>query len=67
MGVDFYTRRYAQHSNESRLLNQDMVTGLATIVIAVASLWVLQDFPQTAKMLTEPERLYFCTTPDDET
>jgi len=35
-----------------------ILEGLATVLIAMASPWVLQDFPETAKFLTEPERVY---------
>ncbi|KAI0307925.1 MFS general substrate transporter [Multifurca ochricompacta] len=35
-----------------------ILEGLATILIAVASFWVLQDFPETAKFLTEAERVF---------
>ncbi|KAI0274731.1 MFS general substrate transporter [Gloeopeniophorella convolvens] len=35
-----------------------ILEGLATIVVATASFWVLQDFPETAKFLTEAERVY---------
>jgi sugar phosphate permease len=40
-----------------------ILEGLATIVISVASYWVIQDFPTTAKFLTEKERKsQFCIT-----
>ncbi|KAH8997890.1 MFS general substrate transporter [Lactarius hatsudake] len=35
-----------------------ILEGLATILVAVASFYVLQDFPETAKFLTEAERVY---------
>ena len=35
-----------------------ILEGLATIVFALASFLVLQDFPQTATMLTEEERVF---------
>ncbi|KAI9454715.1 MFS general substrate transporter [Russula earlei] len=35
-----------------------ILEGLATILIACVSPWVLQDFPETAKFLTEVERVY---------
>ncbi|KAF8203119.1 MFS general substrate transporter [Pholiota molesta] len=35
-----------------------ILEGLATIVISVASYWVIQDFPTTAKFLTEKERRF---------
>ena len=35
-----------------------ILEGLATILFAFTSLFILQDFPQTAKMLTEEERVY---------
>jgi hypothetical protein len=34
-----------------------ILEGLATVLIAMASPWVLQDFPEAAKFLTEPERM----------
>jgi len=33
-----------------------IIEGLFTVCCAVASLWILQDFPDTAKFLSEPER-----------
>jgi sugar phosphate permease len=33
-----------------------ILEGLATVVISIASYWVIQDFPTTAKFLTEDER-----------
>lgn len=30
--------------------------GIITVLVAFASFWVIQDFPDTAKFLTEPER-----------
>ena len=35
-----------------------IIEGLVTIVFAIIALWVLQDFPQTATMLTEEERVF---------
>ncbi|KAF9474103.1 MFS general substrate transporter [Pholiota conissans] len=35
-----------------------ILEGLATIVVAFASYWVIQDFPTTAKFLTEKERRF---------
>lgn len=35
-----------------------ILEGLATIVFALTSLLILQDFPQTATMLTEEERVF---------
>jgi MFS family permease len=35
-----------------------ILEGLATIVLAVASFWVIQDFPNNAKFLTEDERKF---------
>ena len=37
-----------------------ILEGLFTILVACASLWVLQDFPESAKFLSEVERM--CTT-----
>ena len=33
-----------------------ILEGLLTVVCAVASFWILEDFPDTAKFLTETER-----------
>ena len=35
-----------------------IIEGLVTIVLSVLTFFLLQDFPQTAKMLTEEERVY---------
>ncbi|TFY82826.1 hypothetical protein EWM64_g1190 [Hericium alpestre] len=35
-----------------------ILEGLFTVLIAVASFWIVQDFPDTAKFLTEPERVF---------
>ncbi|KAF8182589.1 MFS general substrate transporter [Pholiota molesta] len=35
-----------------------ILEGLATVVISIASYWVIQDFPTTAKFLTEDERKF---------
>ncbi|KZV75497.1 MFS general substrate transporter [Peniophora sp. CONT] len=35
-----------------------ILEGLFTIVLAIMSLWILQDLPQSAKMLTYEERVY---------
>ncbi|THH06942.1 hypothetical protein EW145_g3739 [Phellinidium pouzarii] len=35
-----------------------IIEGLFTVVIAIASFWVVQDFPETAKFLTEEERAF---------
>jgi len=33
-----------------------ILEGLTTVLVAIASFWVIQDFPDTAKFLSEPER-----------
>jgi MFS family permease len=35
-----------------------ILEGLFTILCAIASFWVIQDFPETAKLLTGTERRY---------
>ncbi|KAM6498405.1 MFS general substrate transporter [Amanita muscaria] len=35
-----------------------IIEGLATIIIAVASFFIVQDFPESAKFLTEAERVF---------
>ncbi|KAJ3515278.1 hypothetical protein NLJ89_g1857 [Agrocybe chaxingu] len=35
-----------------------ILEGLATVVVGVMSFWIIQDFPDTAKFLTEQERVY---------
>ncbi|KAG6862418.1 hypothetical protein C0995_011858 [Termitomyces sp. Mi166 len=35
-----------------------IIEGLATVVAAVFSYWIIQDFPDTAKFLTEEERVF---------
>ncbi|KAG6851216.1 hypothetical protein H0H93_015226 [Arthromyces matolae] len=35
-----------------------ILEGLATIIVALASYWVIQDFPDTANFLTEEERVF---------
>ena len=37
-----------------------IIEGLFTVVVACVSPWVLQDFPESAKFLSEAERM--CTT-----
>lgn len=34
-----------------------ILEGLLTVCCAVASFWILQDFPETARFLTETERM----------
>jgi hypothetical protein len=38
-----------------------ILEGLFTILVACVSPWVLQDFPESAKFLTEAERMYIPT------
>ena len=33
-----------------------IIEGLLTVLVGIASFWVIQDFPDTAKFLTEDER-----------
>jgi len=40
-----------------------ILEGLFTILVACASPWVLQDFPESAKFLSEVERMCTTTTP----
>ena len=35
-----------------------ILEGLFTVIVGVLSLWVIQDFPETAKFLNEEERAY---------
>ena len=35
-----------------------ILEGLITVVAGVASFWIIQDFPDTAKFLTEEERTF---------
>ncbi|KAF8196442.1 MFS general substrate transporter [Pholiota molesta] len=35
-----------------------ILEGLATVAISIASYWVIQDFPTTAKFLTDDERIF---------
>ncbi|EPQ60546.1 MFS general substrate transporter [Gloeophyllum trabeum ATCC 11539] len=35
-----------------------ILEGLFTVLCAVASFWIIQDFPDTAKFLSEPERVW---------
>lgn len=35
-----------------------ILEGLFTVIIGVLSLWVIQDFPETAKFLNEEERAF---------
>lgn len=35
-----------------------ILEGLFTVLCAVASFWIVQDFPDTAKFLSEPERVW---------
>jgi len=35
-----------------------IIEGLATVIVALFSYWVIQDFPDTAKFLTEEERVF---------
>ncbi|KAA1468266.1 MFS general substrate transporter [Dentipellis sp. KUC8613] len=35
-----------------------ILEGLATVVVAIASFWIIQDFPDTAKFLTDAERVF---------
>ncbi|KAF8973704.1 major facilitator superfamily domain-containing protein [Flammula alnicola] len=43
-----------------------ILEGLATIVISVVSYWVIQDFPTTAKFLTEEERAFVVRRLEDD-
>ena len=38
-----------------------ILEGLTTILVACVSPWVLQDFPESARFLTEAERMYMTT------
>jgi hypothetical protein len=35
-----------------------IIEGLATVLAGAASFWIIQDFPDTAKFLTEEERTF---------
>lgn len=35
-----------------------ILEGIATVIVAVASFWMLHDYPDTAKFLTEDERAF---------
>lgn len=35
-----------------------ILEGIATVIVAVASFWMLYDYPDTAKFLTEDERAF---------
>ncbi|KAF8078748.1 MFS general substrate transporter, partial [Lyophyllum atratum] len=35
-----------------------IIEGLATVIVALFSYWIIQDFPDTAKFLTEEERVF---------
>ncbi|CAK5283159.1 unnamed protein product [Mycena citricolor] len=35
-----------------------ILEGLATVLAGLASFWIIQDFPDTAKFLSEPERVF---------
>ncbi|KAF8634477.1 hypothetical protein AX15_000917 [Amanita polypyramis BW_CC] len=35
-----------------------IIEGLATVVLSSASFWIVQDFPETARFLSEPERVF---------
>ena len=35
-----------------------IIEGLLTVVAGIASFWIIQDFPDTAKFLTEEERVF---------
>ncbi|THH18088.1 hypothetical protein EW146_g2839 [Bondarzewia mesenterica] len=43
-----------------------ILEGLATIVAASASFWIIQDFPDNAKFLTEPERVFIVRRLQDD-
>ena len=38
-----------------------ILEGLFTVIVGVLSLWVIQDFPETAKFLNEEERVFSFT------
>ena len=42
-----------------------ILEGLITVVLAVVSFWVIQDFPEKAKFLTETERAFRSPLSDD--
>lgn len=43
-----------------------LLEGLLTVLIALASYWIIEDFPVSAKFLTEEERTYsHCTALSD--
>ena len=48
--IHFY--QYKQRSHAGPLV----LEGLATVLAGVASFWIIQDFPDTARFLTEAER-----------
>ncbi|TFK77220.1 MFS general substrate transporter [Pluteus cervinus] len=43
-----------------------ILEGLATIVLAIVSFWVIQDFPDTAKFLTDEERVFIVRRLQDD-
>ncbi|CAK5283160.1 unnamed protein product [Mycena citricolor] len=46
-------------SRISILIHRDSILeGLASVLAGVASFWIVQDFPDTAKFLSEPERVF---------
>jgi MFS family permease len=44
-----------------------ILEGLFTILVACASPWVLQDFPESARFMTETERVYIIRELDEDT
>lgn len=46
---------FISHSH-TRLIHFSILEGLATVVAGAISFWVIQDFPDTAKFLSEAER-----------
>lgn len=44
------------HQSWLDLLSGPVIEGLATVLAGIASFWIVQDFPDTAKFLSEAER-----------
>ncbi|KAF8167777.1 major facilitator superfamily domain-containing protein [Crassisporium funariophilum] len=43
-----------------------ILEGLATILVSIASFWIIQDFPDSAKFLTEEERVFVIRRLEDD-
>jgi len=56
LGLGYLASRHSWVPVTQPLIIPSVIEGLATVVAGVLSFWIVQDFPDSAKFLTEAER-----------